>query len=242
MGPYLREYRILSSDTDPYRRLRLSRLFTLLQEAAIAHTEALGFGRRMTLDRGFLWVITHQQVKIRRLPVYDETVRLESVPGETMHTLSPRYYRITDQDGEELLTAASVWTLIDEKTRSMTSPKDTGVLIHEIRADWEGFFPRPPRSAGSEAPLLWTVPYSATDLNGHMNNAKYVDLAEDLMPAGLRKRSVRGISAEYAGEVRMGEELSLCTELRENSFLLSGQLTKRVFRIGIDYDTEVENA
>ena len=236
MEPYLHEYKILSSDTDLCRRLRLSRLFTLLQEAAIAHTEALGFGRSMTLDRGCLWVVTLQEIRILRLPVYDETVRLESVPGETMHTLYPRYYRISDQNGEDLLTAASIWTLIDEKERKMTSPKETGVLIHGIDAPWESFFPRPPKSASDADELRWTVPYSATDLNGHMNNAKYIDLAEDLMPDELRRRRIRQIRAEYACELRLGEELRLCREQRDGSFLLSGHLARRVFRIGLEYE------
>ena len=49
---YERDYTVLSSDTDAFQRLRLSRLFTLLQEAAIAHTTELGFGREKTLDKG----------------------------------------------------------------------------------------------------------------------------------------------------------------------------------------------
>jgi hypothetical protein len=38
MSVYRTDYTILSSDVDPDRRLRLSRLFTLLQEMSIAHT------------------------------------------------------------------------------------------------------------------------------------------------------------------------------------------------------------
>ena len=35
---YEQAYTVLSSDTDAFQRLRLSRLFTMLLEAAIAHT------------------------------------------------------------------------------------------------------------------------------------------------------------------------------------------------------------
>ena len=89
-------YQILSSDTDANRALRLSRLFTLLQEASIAHTTLLGMGREHTLDRGLLWIVTLQRAQISRLPVYDERIVLKSWPGKTMHLLFPRYYRIED--------------------------------------------------------------------------------------------------------------------------------------------------
>ena len=232
------EYKILSSDVDLHRRLRLSRLFTLLQEAAIAHTEALGFGRGKTLDRGWLWVVALQQLRIQRLPVYDEHIVLDSVPGETMHTLFPRYYRISDASGSELLTVSSIWTLMNAETRSMASPQETGVLIHGMAADWDCFFPKPPKAAVDTAPVSWTVPYSVTDLNGHMNNARYLDLAVDAMPARLRELPLREIQAEYAAELRLGDSMELRAEAREHSFLFSGFTDKRIFRLGFAFEPQ----
>ena len=45
MSVYEKAYRLLSSDVDAGQRLRLSRLFTFLQEASIAHTTEQGMGR-----------------------------------------------------------------------------------------------------------------------------------------------------------------------------------------------------
>ena len=235
MEPYRLEYKVLASDTDPNRRLRLSRLFTLLQEAAIAHTEALGFGREKTLDRGFLWVVTHIQLKIHRLPEYDERVLLESVPGQTMHSLYPRYSRLTGADGSTLLTASAIWTLMDQKTRTMADPAETGVEIEGMEADWDCGFPRAPKAPAAGPAELWTVPYSYTDLNGHMNNARYLDLAEDRLPEALRDRPLRELLVEYAAELRLGETVRLCRQAEENSFRIAGSTQKRVFRINFEY-------
>ena len=51
MSIYQQQLALRSSDVDAARRLRLSALFTLLQEAAIAHTTELGMGREKTLDK-----------------------------------------------------------------------------------------------------------------------------------------------------------------------------------------------
>ena len=85
MNLFERDYRIAYSDTDLKRRLRLSRLFTLLQEAAMDHATLLGAGRERTLDRGILWIVTLQQAIIHRMPVYDEPVRLVTWPGKPRH-------------------------------------------------------------------------------------------------------------------------------------------------------------
>ena len=235
---YRKEYRILSSDTDCLRRLRLSRLFTFLQEAAIAHTEALGMGRAKTLDRGLLWIVTLQQAKIKRLPVYDERVILESVPGQTMHTFFPRYYRLTDENGNELVNAAALWALMDCRTRTMVFPEKFGVRIDAQQTSWKTFLPRPPKLPENAEARVFTVPYSYVDLNGHMNNTRYFDLAEDLLPDEVRRGSVREILTEYTGEAKDGETLRLELSRCGGEVRLCGTGSKRLFRISMQYDLE----
>ena len=236
MDVYEKQYRLLSSDTDAGRRLRLSRLLTMLQEAAIAHTELLGAGRTKTLDRGILWVIATQQVRIRRLPEYDEEITLTSVPGDMMHVFFPRHYRISDAAGNELITASALWALMDQKTRAMVFPKNEEIGICGVKPDWETFMPRPPRLPSDPDERRFTVPYSYTDLNGHMNNTRYFDLAEDLMPADLRAKNARELSVEYTGEARLDEEIRLSFSADAEEFLLSGATDKRLFRLGIRYE------
>ena len=233
---YEQAYTVLSSDTDVFQRLRISRLFTLLQEAAIAHTTELGFGREKTLDKGYLWVITVQQALISRLPRYDERITLTSLPGEMMHAFYPRYYRMTDEEGNELINASALWTLMNRETRGFVFPDESGVIIEGSMPDGQAFYPRPPKMPQNGESTLFTVPYSYTDLNGHMNNTRYFDLAEDLMPEELRRANIQEISAEFSGEARYGDTLTLTAEVRDNTFLLAGAGEKRLFRIGMRYD------
>ena len=235
MEPFVKRYRILASDVDMHWRLRLSRLFTFLQEAAIAHTEALGMGREMTLDRGYLWVVTIQQAKITRLPVYDEDVVLESLPGKMMHTFFPRHTRLLDADGSELVNASALWMLMDAKNRSMVFPEQAGVYIEDGKADW-AYWPKSPRLPKGEPNASFTVPYSYVDLNGHMNNTRYFDLAEDFMPPELRDAAVREIGTEYTGEAKLGEDMNLTLWREDNQFRISGATDKKLFRISFVYD------
>ena len=76
MRIWRQDFRILSSDVDLTRKIRLSILFTKLQEAAIAHTIELGVTREKTLDRGLLWAVTQYRLKTDRMPEYDDQVTL----------------------------------------------------------------------------------------------------------------------------------------------------------------------
>ena len=235
MSVYEKGYRLLSSDVDAGQRLRLSRLFTFLQEASIAHTTELGMGREKTLDRGLLWIVTLQQVQVARLPVYDEDVKLLSWPGETMHLYFPRYYRMEDRAGRTLLTGSALWALMDRESRKMVFPEDHGVRIHGETGEKPLPLPAAPKPAKDGEKEAFTVPYSYVDLNGHMNNTRYLDLSEDRMPADLRARPIREVRAEYSGEAKLGETVDLTYGRQGDAFLLSGDRARKLFRLNLIY-------
>lgn len=236
MSIYQIDYTVLSSDTDANRRLRLSRLFTMLQEASIAHTTALGMGREKTLDRGLLWIVTLQQAKISRMPEYDEKIRLKSWPGKMMHLLFPRYYRIEDESGNALVEASALWALMDERTRRVVFPELYGVKIRGVHTGKELPLPVAPRMPASASESTFTVPYSFVDLNGHMNNTRYFDLAEDRVPKELHQRCLIGIQTEYAKEAKEGDKILLKSEITPDAFLLSGEQNgAKLFRLSLTY-------
>lgn len=236
MEAYQFHYRILASDVDPKRRLRSSRLFGFFQEAAIAHTVTLGFGREKTLDRGLLWVLSLQEARIERLPEYDENIVLESLPGEIMHAFYPRYYRVSLATGETLITASALWLLMDSTKRTMTFPEQTGVLIPGGEPPWDTFLPIPPKLPEGQRSQSYMVPNSSLDLNGHMNNARYLDLAEDLSPYTLIEKDLKLIRAEYSGEARGGESVLLKYDVSDREIRLSGSADKRLFRLSMQYE------
>ena len=240
MPVYQITHTVLSSDTDASQRLRLSTLFTMLQEASIAHTTELGMGREKTLDKGLLWIITLQQAKIYRLPVYDETVTLASWPNQTMHLYFPRSYRMTDANGETLVEAAAVWALMDKATRRIVFPEQHGIVIDGTNDKTDPPFPRPPRLPAPTEARTFTVPYSYTDLNGHMNNTRYLDLAEDMMPETLRARPIASVQIEYTGEAKAGESLRLSCAASDTAFAMQGDTEKRLFRMLLEYGADAQ--
>ena len=236
MSVFRTQLRLQNKDVNLHRRLRTSRLFELMQEASIRHTEEMGMGRTMTLDRGLLWMVTLQRAGIARMPEYDELITLESWPGRTMHLLFPRYYRVLDEAGTPLLSASALWALVDQETRRMIFPDRYGVVVEGEVTGSETALPSPPRRAKGDELARFKVPFSYVDLNGHMNNTRYFDLAEDLIPAAAEGRSLREITVEYAAEARLGDEIRVSLDTDGSSFCLSGDTEKKIFRMIMEYE------
>ena len=222
MSVYERELLLRSSDVDMHRRLRASVLFGLLQEAAIRHTEQLGMGREKTLDKGILWVVTLQSAEITRMPEYDEKIILRSWPGKTMHVLFPRYYSLYTTDGDPLIRVSSFWALVDSRTRKLAFPERYGIEIDGVTTEDEIPLPSAPKPIECTEGRQFTVPFSYVDLNGHMNNTRYFDLADDCIPCAAEGRPIRRILTEFSREIRFGEPVDLRWGHDGNDWFFSG--------------------
>lgn len=235
MSIYEKKYIIQSSDVDMFRRLRISKLFTFMQEAAIHHTEQLGAGRAKTLDRGFLWVVTMQHAEIRRLPEYDEKVRLVSWPGKTMHVMFPRYYEMYDEKGDCIISGSALWMLMDMNTRKMIFPDAEGISVEGTLTGREYPLPKPVKPVETDRKVDFTVSYSYADINGHLTNTKYFDIAQDLTGFSKDGRVPSYVFAEYSGEARFGESFEISVKEDDSYIYLSGTKDKKIFSVRMDY-------
>lgn len=206
-----------------YRKLRPSVLLRLIQEISIAHTEALGAGRAKTLDKGVLWVVARMKLEINRFPSYDENVTLESWAGKTMRVLFPRYYEMLDENGNRLVKASAIWLLMDEKTRRMAFPEEYGVEIPHLEKDIGISLPCGVALGPQKNKKTFAVSYSQVDINGHMNNSKYVDEAEDLLGAEyLKNHEMTSLEIEYKSEIKLGQTVTLEYTLENDELQLIG--------------------
>lgn len=193
-------------DVDAHGRLRLSTLLTQWQECGMAQMTQWGQTNAFTMDQGLLWIVSRQQVVIDRLPGMDEDTVLRTWVGDCRHGLFPRSYELSAADGTILAKASAQWTLMHADTRTIEmKPGEYGVSLPPCVTGRELPRQKTLRAMAPERTGDFTVPYSCLDANGHMNNARYLDLAGDVLPRP--GRPVTALRIEYHHEVRLGEVL-----------------------------------
>lgn len=235
MNVFTASLKLKNKDVNLFRRLRTSRLLEIVQEASIAHTEELHMGRSMTLDKGLLWVVVQQRFEITAMPEYDEQITVETWPGRTRHVLFPRFYRILNGKGDTIISGSALWMLVEEDSRRMVFPSKHGIEINEVITGNETALPETIRMPQTEETKLFSVPFSVCDLNGHMNNTRYLDLCEDLAGDDLLKQTPVLIETEYLSEVRLHDEIRISWKQDEHSLCVSGEKEKICFRIRMNY-------
>ena len=218
-----------------------SAILEAMQETAGAHCERLGIGRPVMDGLGIAWVLSRTRVVMDRLPRMNETVSVATWPLPPKHLFYPRVNAIRDAEGNAIGAATSLWLLMDLDTRRVVNSDE--VLRHlPENADMPAGIPigmaRPLAGEAAESTLV--PPYVDFDLNGQVNNTRYLDWAMNALGHdALSEKRVKEFSVSYDREIRPGETIR--TELvrdgdafsfrgfseEKKCFCVSGVLTER---------------
>lgn len=217
---YRKQFTITDLHVDCFCRLKPSVLLYFAQEVATDHAAMLGTDWNTLNARHMFWAVIRQKVQISRLPMSGETITVETWPLPATRVAYPRASIAYDENGRELFRTMALWVLMDTQTRSMVLPGKSGVdvpgIVRGLEADTPGsIMPKP-----LENTICHRVGYSLLDRNGHMNNTRYLDWVDDLLPADYHKdHPVKEITVCYLSEAKEGQQITLDWGLSEEGLL-----------------------
>lgn len=226
--------KIESTMVDREGKLSMTSLFDLTQDIAAAGSESIGNGIGELAARGLMWVIMKQHVEIARLPLLDEEITLCTYPGKLDHFVYYRHVLATDKNGEILFRCVSMWAILHKGTRAIALPRRSGIQPHEERGEGQIEAIEPIRIDGFREFEKRTVRSSDVDMNGHLNNVRYVAYFLDTMDSvTLSRKKIKSLQFEYMHEVLEGEEITVSvSDAEPSSYSCQGSVGGKVMFVG----------
>lgn len=217
---YTQKFTLSHIHTDRFGLAKPSALLYFIQEAAGAHSALLAVGSEALSQKRLFWAVTRTRVQITRMPRLGETVAVETWPMPTTRVAYPRSVVAYDEAGQELFRSISLWVLMDAESRSMILPGKSGVVVEGALTGAELDAPHALAVRPMENTATFRVGYTLLDQNGHMNNTRYMDWLDDLLPSEFhRAHPAREFTLCYLSEAREGEEISLRYALEDGPVL-----------------------
>ncbi len=212
---------VASYDVGADNRLRLSAVLRYQQEAAERQLVSLGLGWDAQLAGGITFVCSRWEGRFVRLPSMGERVMLTTWHRDRRGARFNRCYRWTDANGATLAEGVMTFALVSVADHRLLRGDEFATLGDLPACDATVSTPDPARFSLPAMTVVreYTVGWSDTDRNGHMNNTRYPDLAVDAlggMPTDARPLRV---SMHFAGETRLDETLTLATAVTDAAYV-----------------------
>jgi len=207
------EHTICSFDVDPQLTARLPALCCFMQEAAYQHAEHLGLGQALLASKNWGWVLARQRIEINQLPKWGDTIKLRTWSSGRDRLFFYRDFEITDGDGRCVLQASTAWFVIDIEKRERLS--SAVYLKHDLPVGDKVFASKLGRVNGCECkegkPI--TVNYGDLDMNGHVNNVRYMEWVLDSLPLKFHQtHALQSVEVNYLAEAVYGHVVSVCSK------------------------------
>ena len=213
MIKYTKDLTIQCFETDASWRLKPASFMNLAQEAAGNHAVSLGFGYDDLIVSNTAWILSRVHVEFIDTPKWREDITLTTWHKGLNRLFFLRDFVLTDKEGRERVKATTSWLVLDLATRRLVRDPELmeeGTVCTENAIETPADKVQMPKDAESVHVMDHTVAYSDVDMNGHANNAMYMQWAMDAVDYDIAStRAVKEFTINFNHEIKPGNTVSL---------------------------------
>lgn len=220
-------YQVPFFETDISHQVKLPHLLAIALQVSSQQSQSLGNADDVVFERyKLVWVITDYAIKIERLPTYNEEITITTEAIAYNKLFCYRDFEVTDASGQLLLSIRTTFALMDYESRKVAEVPDD--LVAPYGADKIRKLLRGPRYQPLEDPeqVLYHVRFFDLDMNGHVNNSKYLEWMLDVFDLEfLTTYTPAKIDLKYVKEIHHGKDILSEYDFDETSLVSQHQIT-----------------
>ena len=204
------EFDLTVRDINEKTELTNKSILAFFEDIGGLHSNMVGYGLKQIEDTKISWVLLNWKIKVLKRIKYGDPVKIKTWSRGALRACSYRDFELYNSDGELCVIGTSKWTLIHlEKglmrlTDDMVSkyqPEDKAVF-----GDFEFKKVQEPDTFSNV--YEYTVLRRDIDINGHMHNLNYLDLAYEALPKDVyESTSFDNVEIMYKSGALLGDKL-----------------------------------
>ena len=164
-------------------------------------------------EHNLVWIITDYDIEVVRLPRFAEEITIETEALSYNRLFCYRRFTIYDEAGQEIIRMLATFVLMDRDSRKVRAVEPE--IVAPYQSDFDKKLIRGPKYANLEEPVSkdYHVRFYDLDMNGHVNNSKYLDWIFEVMGADFLTQYIpKKINLKYVKEVRPGGVVTSAVE------------------------------
>ncbi len=201
--------------SDMNGHIKLPSLILLSLQVSGSQSAQLGVSDKEILEKyNLVWIITEYDIDVIRLPRFAEEITIETEALSYNRLFCYRRFTIYDESGQTIIQMLASFALMDRDSRKVHSVDPE--MVAPYQSEFSKKIIRGPKYTDLDNPTSkdYHVRFYDLDMNGHVNNSKYLDWIFEVMGADfLMDHIPQKINLKYVKEVRPGGMITSSYEL-----------------------------
>lgn len=203
------------------------------------HSDSINFGLNEIPRTNSSWVLLGWKVKVLKRPIYGDKLHIVTWARNTEKFSTYRDYEVYNQNNELVVIGTSKWVLVDTNTGKLRHIPDE--IIKLYCPDTKTAFPpeesmltKLSDSNNYESLSMYIVNRSQIDLNNHMHNLYYLDMAYEALPAEVYKnKTFNFFEIAYKKQIKLHDTVKCYYVFEENTHkvIIEGLDDKKIHAI-----------
>lgn len=211
MAIYERKFTIGVTDINIDATISNKAILRIFEDIAGMHSEMVGLGINDIKNTKLSWVILNWKIKIIKRPKYNDTINVNTWIRNANRAVLYRDFEIYDENNNIMAVGTSKWTLINIDSKSIAripneAIKKYGEEDNSVFEDNEIKKIKEPELYNKEVEYL--ALRRDIDINNHMHNLYYLDLAYEVLPYEIYNKSeFNNIEILYKKQIKYKDEV-----------------------------------
>ena len=189
-------------------------ILRMLENIGSYHSDVAGYGSNDIPIKKLTWILLDWKLKVLNRPKYGQTLEVHTWARFGNRFFTYRDYEIYDENKNLCAIATSKWTLVNIEEGKMS--KITEEVIGSYNVEEKEVFPgekldrlQIPEEFISS--IKYTVIRKDIDINKHMHNLYFLDLAYEALPEDVynNDRPFDNVRIMYKKEIKLGDTMML---------------------------------
>ena len=205
---YSLNYQVTTSTCDSEGRLKLYSALQMMQDCSEMWIDSESGVKQYFTEQNMAQLLASRQVEVMRVPLFKESLTVTTSVYGMKPMFGFRNTFIYDASGNPCYRTWSMGAFVDKTNGKLKRVDDATIASMQLEPQLEMNYrdrriilPR----TGGEVMEPVKVLRADIDYNRHMNNANYVRMAMELLPADFE---VKGLRVEYRVAAKLGDTLT----------------------------------
>lgn len=224
----IKNYELRYTDVDAFDNLKLSSLFSFMEESACLSADELGFGYKDVSLRNIGFILVNCYIELDRSIKLGDNLAIHTWPMRPKHMIFLREYEFFCGD-EKIGAATARWVMIDTKNFAMLPYteffKDSDFESYNTQRaiNFNGW--KLPNVSNGDIVYSKRVSYSDYDHYFHANNTKYADFLMDAFSVDeIRGKEFKSVQITYVKQCKEGDIIDIAREETDGVWLIEGRV------------------